>query len=136
MTMYKGMTGKVYQDGDVVVRQGEVGDCMYMISSGKAEVLVKKGSKQVLLAVLGPRDFFGEMAIFDREKRSATVRAKGELRVIAIDKENFEKRIIQMPWLAFSLLEKMSHRIREADRELVKAKKVAKQPARVKKTKA
>jgi CRP/FNR family cyclic AMP-dependent transcriptional regulator len=136
MTMYKGMTGKVYQEGDVIVRQGEVGDCMYMISSGKAEVLVKKGSKQVRLAVLGPRDFFGEMAIFDREKRSATVRAMGELRVIAIDKENFEKRIVQMPWLAFSLLERMSHRIREADRELVKAKKVAKQPARAKKTKA
>jgi len=136
MTMYKGMTGKVYQDGDVVVRQGEVGDCMYMISSGKAEVLVKKGSKQVRLAVLGPRDFFGEMAIFDREKRSATVRAKGELRVIAIDKENLEKRIIQMPWLAFSLLEKMSSRIRQADRELVKAKKLAKPAARVKKTKA
>jgi CRP-like cAMP-binding protein len=133
--MYEGMTGKVYQQGDVIVRQGEVGECMYVISSGKAEVLVKKGRKQVRLAILGERDFFGEMAIFDRERRSATVRAMGEVRAIAMDKKTFEKRIVQMPWLAFDVLEKMSRRIRETDRDLVKLKKVAKQPARARKTK-
>jgi len=138
--MYAEMTGKVYQKGDVIVRQGEVGECMYVISAGKAEVLVKKGSKQVRIATLGPRDFFGEMAVFDREKRSATVRAMSELRVIVIDKKTFEKTIIKMPWLAFGVLEKMSQRIREHHRELVKAKKAAKQPAsapaRARKTKA
>jgi CRP/FNR family cyclic AMP-dependent transcriptional regulator len=133
--MYEGMKGKVHQKGDVIVRQGEVGECMYVISSGKAEVLVKKGSKEVRIAALGPRDFFGEMALFDREKRSATVRAMSELQVIIIDKKTFEKTITKMPWLAFSVLEKMSRRIRETDRELLKLKKVAKQPARASKTK-
>jgi len=127
--MYEGMTGKVYQEGDVIVRQGEVGDSMYVISSGKAEVLVKKGSKQLRIATLGPRDFFGEMALFDREKRSATVRAMNEVHVIAMDKNTFEKQIIKMPWVAFSVLERMSRRIREIDRELVKLKKVNKKPA-------
>lgn len=134
--MYAEMTGKVYQKGDVIVRQGEVGDCMYVISSGKAQVLVKKGSKQVRIATLGPRDFFGEMAIFDREKRSATVQAMSELQVIVIDKKTFEKTIVKMPWLAFGVLEKMSQRIREADRELLKLKKAAGQPARASKTKS
>jgi CRP/FNR family cyclic AMP-dependent transcriptional regulator len=134
--MYADMTGKVYQKGDVIVRQGEVGECMYVISSGKAEVLIKKGSKQVRIATLGPRDFFGEMAVFDREKRSATVRAVSELQVIVIDKKTFEKTITKMPWLAFGVLEKMSRRIRETDRELLKLKKAAKQPAPARKSKA
>jgi CRP/FNR family cyclic AMP-dependent transcriptional regulator len=134
--MYADMTGKVYQKGDVIVRQGEVGECMYVISSGKAEVLVKKGSKQVRIATLGPRDFFGEMAVFDREKRSATVRAVSELQVIVIDKKTFEKTITKMPWLAFGVLEKMSRRIRETDRDLLKLKKAAKQSAPARKTKA
>jgi CRP/FNR family cyclic AMP-dependent transcriptional regulator len=134
--MYADMTGKVYQKGDVIVRQSEVGECMYVISSGKAEVLIKKGSKQVRIATLGPRDFFGEMAVFDREKRSATVRAVSELQVIVIDKKTFEKTITKMPWLAFGVLEKMSRRIRETDRELLKLKKAAKQPAPARKTKA
>ena len=133
--LYEGVTGKVYQEGDVIVRQGEVGECMYVISKGKAEVLVKKGRKQVRLAILGPRDFFGEMAIFDRERRSATVRAMGEVCVISIEKKSFEKMILKMPWLAFRVIEKMSRRIRENDRELAKLKKVAKEPARARKTK-
>jgi CRP-like cAMP-binding protein len=58
-----------------------------------------------------------------------------ELQVIIIDKKTFEKTITKMPWLAFSVLEKMSRRIRETDRELLKLKKVAKQPARASKTK-
>jgi len=133
--MYEGMTGKVYQEGDAIVRQGEVGECMYVISSGKAEVLVKKGRKQVRIATLGPRDFFGEMALFDREKRSATVRAMNEVQAIAMDKKTFEKQITKMPWLAFSVLERMSRRIREIDRDLVKLKKVTEKPA-VRKTAA
>ena len=123
MSMFEGMTGKVYQEGDVIVHQGDVGECMYVISSGKAEVLVKKGRKQVRLAILRERDFFGEMAIFDRERRSATVRAMGEVRVIAIEKKSFEKMILKMPWLAFRVIEKMSRRIREDDREFVKLRK-------------
>ncbi len=133
--MSPGLIGRVYKDGEVIVRQGEVGKCMYVIVSGKAEVLIKKGSKQVRIATLGPRDFFGEMAIFDREKRSATIRAMSELQVIILDKKTFEKTIIKMPWLAFGVLEKMSQRIRELDREVVELKRAAKQPTRARKTK-
>ena len=121
--LYEGVTAKVYQEGDVIVRQGEVGESMYVIASGRVEVLVKKGRKQVRLAILGPRDFFGEMAIFDSETRSATVRAMGQLEVFAIEKQTFKKIIRQMPWLAFRVLEKMSRRIREDDREFVKLRK-------------
>ena len=124
--MSTGFIGKIYQDGEVIVRQGEVGECMYVIETGKAEVLEKKGRKEVRLAILGPSDFFGELAIFDRETRSATVRAMGEVRAITMDKKTIQKRILEDPWLAFRILEKMSQRIRELDRKVVAPKRVTK----------
>ena len=69
--------GKPYADGEAIVRQGEVGECMYVIQKGEAEVLFRDGAKEVRLAVLGEGDFFGEMSLFEREVRSATVRARG-----------------------------------------------------------
>jgi len=124
--MATGFIGRIYQDGEVIVRQGEVGECMYVIETGKAEVLEKKGRKEVRLAILGPSDFFGELAIFDRETRSATVRAMGEVRAITMDKKTIQKRILEDPWLAFRILEKMSQRIRELDRKVVAPKRVTK----------
>ncbi len=53
------------------------------------------------------------MAIFDREPRSATVRALGEARVLTIDKKNFLRRMNEDPSVAYHLLESMSARIRE-----------------------
>jgi CRP-like cAMP-binding protein len=134
-SMSPGLIGRVYKDGEVIVRQGEVGECMYVIVSGKAEVLDQGGGKEVRLALLGPRDSFGELAIFDRERRSATVRAMGQVRTIILDQKTFEKSIIDQPWLAFRVLEKMSQRIRELDREVVELKSAAKRPTRARKTK-
>jgi len=133
--MSTGLIGKDYKDGEVIVRQGEAGTCMYMIVSGKAEVLDQEGGKEVCLAILGPRDSFGELAIFDRETRSATVRAVGQVRTIIIDKKSFERSVVESPWLAFRVLEKMSRCIRELDRELVELKRAAKRPTRARKTK-
>ena len=133
--MSTGLTGRVYQDGEVIVRQGEVGRCMYVIVSGKAEVLDQAGGKEVRLAVLGPKDSFGELAVFDRERRSATVRAMGQVRTIILDQKTFEKSVIDQPWLAFRVLEKMSQRIRELDREVAELKRAAKRPTRARKTK-
>lgn len=71
------------------------------------------------LAVLGKGNFFGEMAIFEREIRSATVRALGKVRVLTVDKKILLRRISEDPSLALRILEKMSNRIRALDNELV-----------------
>ena len=120
--METGALGKVYRDGEVIVRQGEAGDCMYVIQAGQAEVLQEKENQEVRLAVLGEGDVFGEMALFEREARSATVRALGDLRVFTVDKRTFLRRIHQDPSLVFRILQKMSYRIRELDAELVRLK--------------
>ena len=84
--MGQGALGKIYLDGDPIVRQGEIGDCMYVVQAGQVDVVQGTEDEEQHLAVLGPGDFFGEMAVFERELRSATVRARGEARVLKVDK--------------------------------------------------
>jgi CRP/FNR family cyclic AMP-dependent transcriptional regulator len=119
--MTQGALGRLYEDGEDIVRQGETGNCMYVIQQGQAEVLLKKGDKLVSVAVLGEGDFFGEMALFDKEVRSATVRAKGPVRALTLEKRNFLSRIHEDPSLTFRMLEKMSQRIRGLNAELKEA---------------
>ncbi|MCK5645572.1 MAG: cyclic nucleotide-binding domain-containing protein [Anaerolineales bacterium] len=111
--MDTGALGKIYQDGEVIVRQGEVGDCMYVIQEGRVEVVIDENENEVVLAERGEGEFFGEMAIFDRDVRSATIRAKGQVRALTVDKKNFLRRIHKDPTMAFRIVETMSHRIRE-----------------------
>jgi len=116
--MTVGELGKIYQDGETIIRQGEVGDCMYVIQEGQVEVVLEENGRQVPLAIRGEGEFIGEMAIFEREVRMATVRALGKARVLTVDKKNFMRRIHEDPSLAFRLVEAMSRRIRELSNEV------------------
>ena len=118
--MKLGELGRVYRAGEVIVRQGQPGDCMYVIQSGKVEVIREEHGKEVKLAELGEGDFFGEMALFDKDVRSATVRPLGEVRVLTIDKKMFLRKIHEDPSLAFRIMQRMSGRIRELNGELVR----------------
>lgn len=116
--MDTGALGKVYKDGEIIVRQGEVGDCMYVIQEGQVEVIAEEDGEEIHLAVREEGEFFGEMAIFDRDVRSATVRAQGQVRALTVDKKNFLRRIHADPALAFRIVETMSRRLRELQAEL------------------
>ena len=115
-----GGLGKVYRSGEIIVRQGDVGDCMYVIQSGKVEVVKEKEGKEIRLAELGEGDFFGEMALFEKDVRSATVRPPGEVRVLTVDKKMFLRKIHDDPSLAFMIMKRMSRRIRELDEALMR----------------
>lgn len=119
--MAHGVLGKMYKDGEDIVRQGESGNCMYVIQQGQAEVLLNRSERMFCVTVLGEGDFFGEMALFDREVRSATVRAKGEVRALTLEKTSFLRRVHEDPSLAFRMLEKMCRRIRKSNTLLNKA---------------
>lgn len=118
----RGELGKVFEDGEVIVLQGEVGEEMYVVQAGKVEVVLESGDNRERVAVLGPKDFFGEMALFDKEVRSATIRAMGEVRVLTIDKRTLLKRISEDPLLAFNMLKAMSSRIRELNQQVSSAR--------------
>ncbi|MDH3627389.1 MAG: cyclic nucleotide-binding domain-containing protein [Acidobacteriota bacterium] len=115
--------GRVYAAGEAIVSQGEKGSCMYVIQSGSVDVIDESGGQELRLAQLKTGDFFGEMAIFEHEVRSATVRAHGEARVLTIDRRTLMQRIQSDPTLAFNLLKTLSHRIRLLDAELKHGKR-------------
>jgi CRP-like cAMP-binding protein len=105
--------GRMYQDSEAIVRQGETGSCMYVIQDGCVEVVKETDGQDVTLAILGESDFFGEMAIFENEVRAATVRAIGPARVLTIDSRNLLRRIHEDPYFAYRLVRMMSSRVRK-----------------------
>ena len=110
--------GKVYRDGEEIVRQNEVGDCMFVIQEGQVEVLSELDDDEFRLGLLGPGEFFGEMAIVEKQARAATVRAVGEARVLTIDKRTFLRRVQEDPTLALNILRTLCQRIRALDTEI------------------
>lgn len=116
--MAEGLLGKDYADAEVICRQGEVGDRMFIIQDGRAVVLREDEGIEEVVGVLGPGDVFGEMSIFERQPRSAMVRAKGAARVLTLDKQWFLSHVQEDPSLAYRILQQMSHRIRSLDAEV------------------
>jgi CRP-like cAMP-binding protein len=114
--------GKLYEDGEVIIRQGELGNCMYVVQAGQLEVIREGPQGNTRLAILENGDMFGEMSIFEREVRSATVRAMGEARVLTIDKRTFVGRIQDDPSLVLNLVRMMSRRIRKLSSDLSDSK--------------
>jgi serine/threonine-protein kinase len=82
-----------YAPGEVVVREGEVGDCAFVIRSGRCEVSKTVDGVRRVLRVMGPGDVFGEMAIFTGQARSATVEAVGETVLAVVSRESLEEEM-------------------------------------------
>ncbi|MBS0210023.1 MAG: ATP-binding cassette domain-containing protein [Planctomycetes bacterium] len=81
--------------GADIVRQGDPGDKFYVIHTGQAEVIVERDGVRRQVAVLGPRDFFGEAALLKNEPRNATVRTLEESEFYVLGKEDFRAVIDQ-----------------------------------------
>lgn len=114
--------GKSYRDGEILFQEGDVGTCMFVIQEGLLEVIKTVDGQDVIVDVMQKGEVFGEMSIIERQARSATVRARGEARVLTIDSKTFLKRIQQDPSIAFNMLKTMSMRIRKLDTELATIK--------------
>ena len=117
--MRTALLGRRYEDGEIVVRQGDPGDCLFVVQDGEVEILVRDGDTEVVLRSAGRNEVLGEMAIFEHRPRSATIRAKGPARLLTLDKRNFLRRINEDPSLAFRMIETMSRRVRELSRVVV-----------------
>jgi len=121
--MKEGELGRVYSDGEIIFKEGDIGEAMYVIQAGTIHIIKKAASGEVIIATLKSGEIFGEMAVFDRLPRSASAKASGEARVLSIDKKKLFSSINRDPTLVFKLLDSMSQRIRKIDEELMKLKK-------------
>ena len=86
-----GIKNQHFEPGDIVFRQGDVGDSVYVIQDGECEVLRDKDGSEEVLATLKHGDYFGEMALLSDQTRNATIRARSAMNVLIITKHDFNK---------------------------------------------
>jgi CRP-like cAMP-binding protein len=118
--MRTGELGIVFDAGQYLCRQGEVGDRMYIIQEGEVEVIVHQGGREARVATRGAGDFVGEAVIFEHGKHPADVRALTSVRVLGVDRRNFLRRANQDPTLVFRIVEQLSRRVRELSEEVAR----------------
>jgi len=89
-----------FQNGDVIVREGDPGDAFYLIKTGEVQVTTQKGGKEIVLANLAPGAFFGEVSIITGEPRTATVSAITDGEAVRFDKAQVSKVLKTYPRVA------------------------------------
>lgn len=103
-----------FRAGDVIFKEGEEGVGFYMITQGKVDVI--HGGTPI--ATISDGGFFGEMALLDNHRRSATVQAAADTECIAIMRSDFMAELRNSPDLAVEMLGILSRRIRDLDDKL------------------
>ena len=102
--------------GNILVKEGHFGRDLFLILSGTVEV-TQQGR---LVNVLGPSDFFGELAVFNRGPRNATVTALSDLELLIIGRREFDA-MLQIPEFRNALLKMMASRLQTVDAQLATA---------------
>ncbi len=111
--------GRLYNTNDVIFHEGDEGAEMYIIQSGKVMITKQlKSGEEKTLAVLGPGDSFGEMAVIDKDVRSANAIAMEPSRLIALDEELFEAHIQTNPKIVKKILKILTSRLRDANQQI------------------
>jgi CRP-like cAMP-binding protein len=110
--------GKELQAGTVIFKEGEEGDQMFIIQGGRVKVSRSIGGKEQMLAVLGKGDFFGEMALVTRERRTATVTTLEAVHLLAFNREGFLNMINKNPKIALNIIDKLCRRLANANQHL------------------
>lgn len=91
-----------------LVKQGEIGDAMYLVLEGELRVRMMIGGKETVLVTLHPGEFFGEISLFDHGPRSADVVANNDSVLLRISSASFERLLAEAPELAAPFLFGMS----------------------------
>jgi CRP-like cAMP-binding protein len=110
--------GKSAPKGTVIFSEGESGHEMYVIHEGKVKITKKIRAMETILAELDRGDFFGEMAILEKEVRSATATAATDVKLLVIDEKTFETTIRTNPDVAIRIMRKLAGRLRDADHRI------------------
>lgn len=107
--------GKLCEVGDVLFREGETGDTMFVLQSGEVRITKSGRDGQKTLAILGPGEFFGEMAILNAKPRNATAEVTEKARVLVIDARTFEQMVVSNAEIAVRLIKKLARRLDSAN---------------------
>ena len=110
--------GKELPKGTVLFREGELGKEMFVLQSGKVAIAKKVRDVEKVLAILGPGEFFGEMAIISNKPRNASATVEEAARLLVIDPKTFEAMIRGNSEIAVRMIKKLAERLSDADAQI------------------
>jgi CRP/FNR family transcriptional regulator, cyclic AMP receptor protein len=114
-----GSVRRSFPKGRTIVAEGEPSQSLYILLSGRAKVQRSDAEgKEVILAVLGPGECFGEMSLIDDEPRSASVITIESCDFMAINKDSFKQMLVQSHDIAMQIMKGLIRRLREADKKI------------------
>jgi CRP/FNR family cyclic AMP-dependent transcriptional regulator len=108
---------KKLSNGETLFKEGDRGEEMYLIRSGKVEISSSAGGVKKVLATLGEGSFLGEMAIVDDAPRSATAIAAGEVSLLILDRAAFKAQLAENPMVEY-LISSLVKRLRETNEQV------------------
>lgn len=111
-----------FQAGDILCKQGEMGDAAYVIINGQADVVVDSPTGPLTVATMQKNDVVGEIAILINIPRTATIKAASELTTLRITKDLFLRTISEFPEMAVEMMRVLAERLVRTTEELQKAK--------------
>lgn len=111
------MAGEVKElkKGDILFREGDTSDAMYVIKKGSVAVTKSKGSSDIELAVLGPGEMIGEMAFFDGKPRSAGAKAKTDAVVVKLPFSSLYAQFKTFPEWLKAMVKTINAKVRDAN---------------------
>jgi CRP/FNR family cyclic AMP-dependent transcriptional regulator len=102
-----------YPKGAIIVNEGDEGNSLFVIQTGSVKAFLSdETGKEVVLSTQGPGEYFGDLALFDNEPRSASVMALEPCKVMIITKTQLREAITEDPEIGFSLLQGLAMRVR------------------------
>jgi CRP/FNR family cyclic AMP-dependent transcriptional regulator len=101
--------------GDLVFREGDAGRTMFVVRTGRVRISRKVRGGKKTFAVLGPGEFFGEMAIINDKPRSASAEALEDVQLLELDAVLVEKMVVDEAEIGLRILKNMTRRLAEAD---------------------
>ncbi len=104
-----------YKKGELIFSEGDTADYVYFIESGRVSILIRKFTAQQEIATLGPGEYFGEMAVFYKDKRTASVVALTDAVLLSVDKMTF----LELVGTDRTIADKISNILAKRNEELI-----------------
>ena len=113
------MISRIYEKGKMILLEESEGETFFIILSGVVKVTrLSDDGREVILAILGESDFFGEMSLLDGEGRSANIVANEKSEVVTLSRRDFLDCLQKYPKIAIALLEELAVRLRKSDHHI------------------
>ena len=117
--MFQIASYETFQDGQVIFREGDNGDWLYIVMDGEVEITKMMGNRKIFIDVIIPGEILGELAYIDKKPRSATATAKGITEIGVVDRVFFDREFNSLSADFHQMLKMVTFRMRKTTGKLL-----------------